>query len=709
MASFLFGGFSSRGMQLEPFTIQCTTCGSSIRVRNPDLIGQLANCPKCQSMLMIELPTPEPTSAAETPPQVTVQPVGNSSADSSAMTREAMPAVNLDPIQDDDDEYRLAPGDPSSQHMAGHAGFGSEPDGSGESLATDEWRPGDAPLVPSDDWASASSARTRQYLLVGFLGFTGVVVAIVGFLAFLSWYNTSNSGDSVAANAGQELAVVGDPQNTDEPASQDDPGAIDIAGEPEVPVDIDPDLEIPAVVDPNSGDSETVDSELPPSLVDPVLPDNPIASTGSAGGSSMADEPGDGDSGGDEPDAGKVSGLPPGLKAMESFLDIQVTPTIPDEGVVPTEAPVTADELGLSTFVGREPLEPVDIAAQSKNVLHALAITQPPPLPRFINMWTHLSGIPVVVDFSSLASAGIDRNAPIALPPQVRERTYGEILAGTAKTSGLTMQTIDNSFVRLRAPTSLVPETLSMEELVGETQQEWLVSMLAAFYAPNLDASLDAPFSVSGGSLACDANLIDSSTWGEVVRTMETWRNLQLGKPSDFVKIPEQFLVQLIRDDRQLMQLEKLSSVVSAQSRPVGQTLSKLCSEAGLTCWIDWGATRQVGLGPQTTQIVVTHGRSLRRILADYAREYPLTVAILDTSSIWITSPKAYRSTVQVFVLPAEGKTALQWQSELRQLTPNYNTADVSSQANRSVLTQLSPDGNFVFVRSCLPTVDLTR
>lgn len=693
-------------MQLEPFTIQCTTCGSSIRVRNPDLIGQLANCPKCQSMLMIEPPASVPSNkAVEKPSQVTVQPAGNVSVDSSAMTREVVPAGNLTPAPGDDGEYRLAP---AAETI--HAEAGTTQGDSGEPFTTDDsqdWRPGDAPLVPSGDWASASSARSRQYLLVGFLGFTGVVVAIVGFLAFLSWYNTSSSGDSVAPVTGQNVAVLDDPANNLNTVNIDDPASAD--DQDSAPVDelgSDTDAETPVDGGPELEDSTPLDSEVPLSLAGPDVPSNsdPLADASDA--SSVPGEPEDGI---DSLGAEDVSGLPPGLKAMESFLDIRVTPTIPDEGVVPTEAPVTADELGLSTVVGRAPLEPVDVVAQSKNVLLALAVEQPPSLPRFINMFTHLSGIPTVVDFSSLAAAGIDRNTPVPLPSPVRERTYGEILRGTAKVSRLVTQTVDNSFVRLRAPTSLVPDAVGMADLVEEEHSDWLVSMLAAFYAPNLDASADTPFSLSAGNLTRDPNLIDSSTWGEVVRSMETWRKLKVGTTSGFVKIPEQFLVELILDDKQLLPLEKRSSVVSAQSRPVGQTLSKLCSEAGLTCWIDWAATRHVGLGPQTTQVVVTHGRTLRRILADYAREYPLTVAILDKSSIWITSPKAYRSTVQVFVLPAEGKTALQWQSELRLLTPSYNTADLSSQANRKVLTQLSPDGNFVFVRSCLPAVNLAR
>ncbi len=41
---------------MESFTVQCTSCQSRIRVRNPNMIGQIANCPKCGSMILIAAP-----------------------------------------------------------------------------------------------------------------------------------------------------------------------------------------------------------------------------------------------------------------------------------------------------------------------------------------------------------------------------------------------------------------------------------------------------------------------------------------------------------------------------------------------------------------------------------------------------------------------------------------------------------------------------
>ncbi len=41
---------------MQPFSIQCTTCRRSLRVVNPEAIGQIVSCPKCGSMVMVHAP-----------------------------------------------------------------------------------------------------------------------------------------------------------------------------------------------------------------------------------------------------------------------------------------------------------------------------------------------------------------------------------------------------------------------------------------------------------------------------------------------------------------------------------------------------------------------------------------------------------------------------------------------------------------------------
>src|SRR6476661_4608767 len=45
------------GASVSAFTIQCTTCRRSLRVTNPEAIGQILSCPKCGSMVLVEAPS----------------------------------------------------------------------------------------------------------------------------------------------------------------------------------------------------------------------------------------------------------------------------------------------------------------------------------------------------------------------------------------------------------------------------------------------------------------------------------------------------------------------------------------------------------------------------------------------------------------------------------------------------------------------------
>ena len=91
----------------------------------------------------------------------------------------------------------------------------------------DSWQPQEA-LLPSDEWSSESSAKSKQYLLVGFLGVGGVALAVIAFIAFLSWYG----GNADPQDPNKDLA-----QGLDQPQQ----GAETVESEP--PADSNPENE----------------------------------------------------------------------------------------------------------------------------------------------------------------------------------------------------------------------------------------------------------------------------------------------------------------------------------------------------------------------------------------------------------------------------------------------------------------------------------
>lgn len=701
--------------------------------------GQRANCPKCQATVLLEpsaeaveseegkpeaQETPAPPQSPSTPPSTST-----ASVDSQAMTKEVAPSTfdNIDlsdlPTTGLGDEYQLAPleepvaaSESPAEHLATSVTSEATNTEAASNTAADsaEWTPGESPLVPSDAWTSESSSRTRQFLLIGVLGFTGVMLAVVGFFAFLSWYNKPDS-DKLAGGPGQAETLV--TPETDVPPINDSNNAT--ADESEAP-------ESTEITEQEDAPQPGEDTEALPDL-EPVTPQspNPDLLPDDASVNSNSDDTGDltndTDTGGDSDDnpdndsPPEGSGLPEQLKAMESLLRVEIIPTIRDEGVQPTAPPVTAEELGLASTVALPPLEPVDVAQQMRASVYKLGATEPLPLSKFLNMWTALSQIPVTVDFGSLASTGVDRDAMLTLPSPgqpISGATMQSVLEQATAPLELTVQVVDNTFVRLSGQDKLseLPEIVSTQGLVDDQQQAWLLEFLVEYFMD--DASLDGGefFQFSSDALSRDQARVNAFTWGEILRVVEKWRYLATGSTSEIAAQRPHFLADLIYDDSTFTRLDHVSEIVSPQARPVGQIISRLADEAGVNVWFDWASLSQVGLGPSTTQAVVTYKRPLRRILADYARTYPFSIAILDGKSLWITSRRMHRSTVQVFVLPSGGETAEQWRVKLRSLTPSFTKAgETTAKRNQRVLTKLSPDGKFVFVRCCLPLVDTSR
>lgn len=63
---------------MEPFAIACTTCQTTLRVRDRSAIGQILTCPKCGSMVLVEPPASESNAAPRTaspPPRPKTEPV----------------------------------------------------------------------------------------------------------------------------------------------------------------------------------------------------------------------------------------------------------------------------------------------------------------------------------------------------------------------------------------------------------------------------------------------------------------------------------------------------------------------------------------------------------------------------------------------------------------------------------------------------------
>jgi len=625
-----------------------------------------------------------------------------SAVDSMAVTKEGLAGdlTNLAAVSrvepgepsppSDEDEYRLVEPEEMGTLNAPPIQESSVPPGA--------WQESTAPLIPSAQWTSDSTHRTRQYLLIAFLGVTGITAAGVLFWGFLRWHTADRA--TQASTSGGMVAPV----QAADPAGPMDSNAPAQAAEPQVdtaptltttssvpsPVASSPVASSPVAsatpVDATSEAEVNSSTDLalapvPTPNTDPALTVTPVAPA-------------------TEPPAAPQ--LPKQLAAFAPMLNYEIQPQFPDAMEILSEAPVTAEDLGLTASAGLPEVPPVDLNVQAQLPISGLVIGAL-PASQFVSLWSNLSGIPTVVDLDTLAAAAIDRRQKLSLS-LVQATTVGDIVPQLGQVLGLRADARENRFLQLAAPPEAMeqklPNALTLENLVVDAAGEaWLRDALEQLFP-----TVDVEWRVVDGKLmrptAADGTSLDPLAWFAVVRVLEGWR-MAAGHPSTLEQYTPQQLSAALLSSSEVVGLDSQLKQVSAQAHPVAQILPRICQEAGLDAWIDWDKVGAVGLGPQSTALFVTTARPLRRALADYATEFSLVVAILDERSLWITSNQAYRSSPQCYVVPSDGRSAEEWKSQLRALTPAASgTGDVGR-----VVVIPTLDEKFMLVRCCRPVV----
>ena len=699
----------------------------------------------------------------EPPGQISVQPQGQSNVDSAAVTKEAIapdvgplvpnafPSAEDDPLgataagsaapsdgewpnnewpNNDwsDGEFRLAPLDETPAAIPAEAARELD----NPSQYGEPWQTESPPLNPSEEWTSPRSAQSRQLLMVGFVGLAGIIVAGVLFVLFLRWVNSD-----------QQVAANPPPANTAiEASTGEEQEATTIGQASELPADNDPAGNEPGSESGSETASELGDqqdsnldsgnllgggrlgNDIASPTEDSSIP--AVAPNGSPNGSGALGNPTErssADGGGgiselppslgggptpeenennslDESDQEDDNSLPKQLAAFEQLLNYQVIPVLPDTEVLPSEAPLTAEELGLvgdATATGPQ----LDLAELGKAELSPLIIRNR-PLASVINFWNHLSGIPTVINLDALAAAGINRNQGISLQ-QIAPQTAKALGQSLAAAAGCRLVEGELPFWSIQ-PTieqvqQVVPTEVSLAGLVGEADQAWFSSMLV-----ELLPQMDAQTAWQGDKLvfanSAEADEGQWLAWFYVVRLIANWQLASTGSISlDSDKLDEQVLHHPLVDPTQITALDKRLNFVTMEAVPSGQLLSRCADEVGLQCWIDWANVGASGLQPNSRLAVVTMNREFRRVLADYASQYSLVVALLDEKNLWLTTPIRYRSEARLYVVPSGGRTPEQWQQQLRLLTP------IDAGGNSLLRIIASPDQQWMFLRCCPPSL----
>ena len=200
-----------------PFSVICETCGAKLKVRDPEAIGQIHACPKCESMVLIAAPAaaiaPTPATPAATPtPDITPLADGfvapsDFGAEIDDLLGEADPA----PSSADSTAASVEPAMPAPEPaMAAAAPVAPDHQAYDEALA-DQLQ--DTPS-PADEPLPEPASRTMT-LAIGIGG--SVACFALGLLA-AAWFLGGGDDTSPAAN---QVASVTEPdvQATEKPTS----------------------------------------------------------------------------------------------------------------------------------------------------------------------------------------------------------------------------------------------------------------------------------------------------------------------------------------------------------------------------------------------------------------------------------------------------------------------------------------------------------
>lgn len=406
-------------MSFEPFSVQCLTCGSKLRVPDPTLVGTIAACPRCSSMVQIE-------PADATGQQVAV---GASDVDSEAITQDSIPA-------------------PHDANLDGEApsGFNGS-DSIDESIADESIPAESAPMPPS--WQSERTHRSRQVALVVAVSISGLLAAALMFSWFVRNWNSSTANvDTSETELEEPAALPSVPVSPDEPPDKtgEEPVVAEIETESDPPVAQadDPGEES----DPVEGATGTVetDVEIPADLLSPLI-GGPLAIVPAA----EAD---------DEP--AMMTKLPAGLEEFGIFLEgdgpVDLRPNV--------KAPPTLDEVDINR-AAEENIDPMLLATPiaKVNVKSDLAIqialdSKGYPLADLVLLLSQVTGVPIQIDWVSFDLLGIDVHQPIQVP-QPRLASVKDLLDEVAASLGAEIQ-VEATLV------TLTPTDESFQAKAGE-------------------------------------------------------------------------------------------------------------------------------------------------------------------------------------------------------------------------------------------------
>ena len=480
-------------------------------------------------------------------------------------------------------------------------------------------------LPPGPDWASSESRWWQPWAMYGGAAIVGVVMA-VGVWGFLLSRRDDHRNTHVANGQQQSDSSV-EPRKNDgtninaiKPPPAHDPSPhvsteSDVAARPPVP-------ETSPAEDPQpDAEAESSIPDLSDSRAQQVEPAQPKRSIGGLE---------------------QIADLPKSTDYQSGALE-----NPPAEKDPSTADPPGSEAIESKSPLSKSPLLEVDIQARLADKIPEIEF-QGIALADFLDFLTQLSTIPITLDPSAVAHAGVTPRVSISIHQQ--DTTIDQVLSSVLASQGLRYIASEHYLTVEK----LVPqqESLRREQydvagiMTGDQQRLVdLADLLRKFVAPDSWKDTGGAGEVypdSGKLVVIGAEPVHY----QVLVLLGKLRVARGAQPQDGLRT-EQYQLST-RSARAKEKLRAPITVSFFEPTPLIQILDRLKQLTGVTYLVNWQALTEAGFSPFVPAALTIHDRPLQEALASLLEPMQLACRAIDERTLQITSARELRLTQEL-------------------------------------------------------------
>ena len=627
---------------MEPFSIHCQSCHAGLKVTKASLLGKQLPCPKCRSIVTVP-EKPHPVNHDE-------------STATSPTDDEATSDQSPRGFEDVDDLLSQLPATPPPS-----------PKPRKKPQRNRQPKPTSSPAVESESttpelsWDNPAAAKTRRILGLVAAGIGILLLGGIGGYAWLSYSPTAPTNEVAAKDSNPSETVQSPPEEAATTADNMPPVPDKNEPEPSKPTDLvpseptSPETDSPKTV--SAPGTRPIVSSTPPPINLAPPPSNANSNTGTSVEPPVVDPaPVNSDTAGDSvpapPKASPSSDqiLQPVAPASSALSELSAL--LKDSGssisaITDATASVTANTtLGLPKYYFEASRSaPVDIERQLGLPCAGLRYRDVSII-EILRDVTVISGIPISVDFASLARDGgaNDKRLLPKINVDIADTDFREAIELIAQQAGWT-SSLTETGVSLTDPNAgnLQQTTIDLAPVatLGDEGLDGVVDSIKAMIAADTWFSKDEPFRLERNGTSLTVHHVPS-----VVKQVERFIDrisaaIQLTQQTDPNAANRNSLIQSLTPRLRHAGPNIASSCeLKIGSRTtLGNLLNRIRQKTGVDVVANWQTLAALGWTPQMTVPGNVSEPTLDKMLRQLERSIGATAIVLDAHTIELTHP----------------------------------------------------------------------